>query len=81
VGGELTWWPKSRYVLFLEQELERLREELRRWQDAALVKEGLPALTPRAPKPPQRSTGKMLPSQFIRKMTNWARPDDKDKAN
>jgi hypothetical protein len=74
-------WPKSRYVLYLEQEIERLRFELRAWQDAALIKEGLPPLTPRAPKPPQRSTGKMLPSQFIRKMTAWAKPDDKAKTN
>jgi hypothetical protein len=64
-------WPKSRYVLYLEQELERTRDELRRWQDAALIKEGLPALTPQVKAPMQKQASRPLPSQWKRHMAKW----------
>jgi hypothetical protein len=75
----MTWWPKSRYVLLLEQDNERLRERECLLLDALMMREGLPTLTPRVPKPPQRSTGKMMPSQFVRKMTNWVKPKADEK--
>ncbi len=53
---------KSRYTRHLESELERLRAELRLWQDAALVREGLPKLTPREDKQLPQVKGRMLPS-------------------
>jgi hypothetical protein len=67
-------WPKSRYVKYLEGEVERLRTENRDFMNALLLKEGLPALGPREVKSQVKSTtGKMLPSQFIGKMARFAR--------
>jgi len=57
-------WFKSTYTLSLEAEVERLRSELRLWQDAALVREGLPKLTPRETKPLPQTKPRMLPSQW-----------------
>lgn len=56
----------SRYTRFLEDEREWLLSELRLWQDAALVREGLPKLTPKKEadvKPPQMKP-RWLPSQW-----------------
>ena len=59
---------KSRYVTSLEEEVIRLRAELRLWQDAALVKEGLPRLTKNEIRPLPHIASKPLPSQWRRKM-------------
>jgi len=71
------WWKiltKSRYTRFLEADNERLREELRLWQDATRLAQGLPRITPveRAPLPATR--GRMLPSQFKSKMEKLSQP-------
>lgn len=58
-------WFKSTYTLSLEAERERLLAELRLWQDAALVREGLPKLTPRDMKPLPQMKPRMLPSQWL----------------
>lgn len=62
---------RSKYVAYLESEVERLRVELARWQDAALIREGLPPITPREPRTLPKLRAKVgLPSQWIRKMQN-----------
>lgn len=62
----MTIWPKSAYVKFLEDERERLLSELRLWQDAALVREGLPKLTPRSAEAVAlpKTKPRWLPSQW-----------------
>lgn len=57
-------WFKSSYTRFLEAERERLLAELRLWQDAALVREGLPKLTARAEVKLPQTKPRMLPSQW-----------------
>lgn len=76
----LAWFRKafkSNYVSYLETEIERLRAELLRWQNATLNREGLPPLIPRETKPQQVRTGRPLPSQYLRAMS--ARTGLKDK--
>lgn len=57
-------WFKSTYTLSLEAERDRLLAELRLWQDAALVREGLPKLTPQVAKELPKTKARMLPSQW-----------------
>lgn len=62
-------WPKSEYVRHLEAEVIRLRTELQRWQDAMLVKDGLPRISrDEAPKLVTQPKSKLLPSQWKRRM-------------
>lgn len=68
---------KSRYTRHLESELERLRAELRLWQDAALLREGLPRLTPREDTPLPQVKGRMLPSMWKARLE--ARHQEKEK--
>lgn len=60
----MSWrnWFKSTYTLSLEAERDRLLAELRLWQDAALIREGLPKLTPQAAKELPKTKARMLPS-------------------
>ena len=55
---------RSRYTTYLEEEIARLREELRRWQDALLTKEGLPLIAVKDPKPLPTVKSRPLPSQW-----------------
>jgi hypothetical protein len=59
---------KSRYVRYLEEELERERDENRRLWDALLVKNGMPALTPQAPRVAPTPSSRPLPSQWKAKI-------------
>jgi hypothetical protein len=61
-------WFKSSYTRFLEQEVERLRSEVRRLMDAALESKGLPPITKPAPSEPVHMRQRLTPSQFKRKM-------------
>jgi hypothetical protein len=56
---------KSRYVRYLEEELERERDENRRLWDALLLKNGMPALTPPGPRIVAKQSSRPLPSQFM----------------
>lgn len=60
---------RSRYVIYLESELERLRLDNSRLYDALLVKHGQPPLTPRESKPQIVRSGRPLPSQAARRMS------------
>lgn len=68
------WLTKSRYTRHLEDEMERLRGENRKLMDAILVAKGLPPLTTREPKPLPHTSGRVLPSQFIRKRERQSQP-------
>jgi hypothetical protein len=71
---------RSKYTVYLEEETVRLREELRRWQDAALAKEGLPPISAREIKPLPTVKSRPLPSQWkarIERITG-ARADEKE---
>lgn len=60
---------RSKYTLYLEAEVERLRADNLRLYDALLVKNGMAPIQPR-PKPEVvRTGGKPLPSQLARKMS------------
>ena len=59
---------KSRYVTYLESEIERLRADNRSLMDAMLIDKGLTPLTPRESRPMPIFKGKMLPSQYRAKM-------------
>jgi hypothetical protein len=51
-------------LTYLEAENERLREELRLWQDALLQKEGLPHVHLRDKDPLPKLKRRVLPSQW-----------------
>lgn len=63
---------KSRYVAALEAEVERLRNEVRAWQNLCLHRDGLPELN-QAPREFPKLKHRTLPSSYLRgaqRMTN-----------
>jgi hypothetical protein len=60
---------RSRYVLHLEAEIDRLRLDNTRLYDALLVKHGQPPLTPRIATPQKLTSGRPLPSQAAQRMS------------
>jgi hypothetical protein len=70
-------WFKSTYMLSLEAEVLRLRTELAKWQDAALLSKGLPPVSKPEPGPMVPMKQRLTPSQFRRKYEELsARPID-----
>lgn len=67
---------RSKYVIYLEAEVTRLRAEVVRLHDALLVKNGMPPLTPREPSN-VKTSGRPLPSQFVRRLELASGPKDK----
>lgn len=60
-------WFKSAHTLYLEEEVIRLRGEVRRLIDAALESKGLAPLSKPEPREMPPVKQRLLPSQFIRK--------------
>ena len=54
---------RSRYVLYLEQENERLRSQVLAMTDSLLSHAGMPTISQRVTKPLAPIQGRMMPSQ------------------
>lgn len=61
---------RSKYLAHLEAERTRLLAENARLYDALLVKNGMAPLTPRVVQPQKLTSGRPLPSQAARRMSN-----------
>ena len=80
----LDWLTKSRYTRSLEMENERLREELRLWQNAMLESASLPRITPNngTVKLPHLKR-RMAPSQWLAEASRMTetKPEAKPSGN
>ena len=57
---------RSRYVMFLESENQRLLDENRSLVNSLLTHAGMPQIGPRPSKPSHAIQGKLMPSQWRR---------------
>ena len=64
-------------LTYMEAEVAWYKEELRKWQDAALISRGLPPLTPREDRPAVKGKSRLTPSQFINKAQNFTQQREK----